>query len=129
MNPYEAVRTAIARVDQQGLLGDRIRPEISYAEDELPVAILQLQGQEPLNTLGGVIGNSYRFQCTIYDRSRERLENLFRELTEVDGLELEDDGARWNLFVESRSDSFIVNNESGEAIHRTSIDLLLYRTH
>jgi len=116
----------IAEADQQNLLSQRIRPDISYGEDQFPLVVLSLQTSEPVDTLNGEIASLYRFRCNIYAQSREQAELIVQDLRGLDGYELEDSGKVWCMFVESQSNSFVTEDETGNAYYQASLEILLY---
>lgn len=122
MNPYEALKSII-----QTSVDVKIRPDVSFTEDSFPIVIISLHSSENIDSLNGILGQSYRFRCSVYSRTREESENLARQIQELDGTTITDDKNQWIAFIESRTNSFTAIEESGESLYESIIDLVLYQ--
>lgn len=121
MNPYEALKSII-----QVSVEAKIRPDISFTEDSFPVIVISLQSSENIDTLDGILGQSYRFRCGVFSKTREESENLVKQIQELDGVTTTDGDNQWIAFVESQSNSFTAIEESGESLYESTVDLVLY---
>jgi len=121
VNPYEALKSII-----QVSVEAKIRPDISFTEDSFPVIVISLQSSENIDTLDGILGQSYRFRCSVFSKTREESENLVKQIQELDGTTIPDGDNQWIAFVESQSNSFTAIEESGESLYESTVDLVLY---
>ena len=128
MTPHEVVRRLIAEAIGQ-TVGDRIRPDRRYQEDQLPAVAYTVEAAEPRRTLSGQAAAQYSGEIVIWTADCRQAVELAEAVAAQNGTEVENEQQLWTwLWTGGGFAADLVEEETDRPEYQATVRYVLWCT-